>query len=265
MQKGAMIGKGMTAEVYEYGQDKILKLYFDWFQEKWIKFEEEIGYAINKGGIPSPTVYGMVNEDERKGIIYQRIDGIAMLKLIEEKPWKLMHFAREMAKLHNNIHNCHIDKLPPQNKRLETAILESADIFGDKTEKIITYLSNLPESNRVCHGDFHPDNILVSAKEATVIDWFNAYSGNPLSDVARTCLIIRSPFMPQGTPAIIIKFSKIIKHMIYSVYLKEYIKLASVNVKDVNAWILPMAAARLRDKIPGEKKWLLDIIDRELD
>lgn len=26
MQKGSMIGKGMTAEVYEWGQDKVLPL-----------------------------------------------------------------------------------------------------------------------------------------------------------------------------------------------------------------------------------------------
>ncbi len=114
-------------------------------------------------------------------------------------------------------------------------------------------------------GDFHPDNILVSPNEAIVIDWFNAYSGNPLGDVARTCLIIRSPFMPKGTSDIIVKFSKIIKHLIYSVYLKEYVKLAKVNVKDIHAWILPMAAARLRDKIPGEEKWIRGIINSQLN
>lgn len=75
MSKGAMIGKGMTAEVYEYGQDKILKLYFVGFQEKWIKYEQEIGSAINEGGLPSPAVYGLLDVDGRKGIMYQRING----------------------------------------------------------------------------------------------------------------------------------------------------------------------------------------------
>ena len=265
MEKGVLIGKGMTAEVYEWEQDKIIKLYFKWFQEKWIKYEEEIGYAINRSGIPSPAVYGMVDEDERKGIIYQRITGISMLKLIESKPWKIMQYGCKMARLHKNIHDFHVDKLPFQKERLEVYINESTQILGERTEKIIKYLKSLPEGDCVCHGDFHPDNILISSKEATVIDWFNAYSGNPLGDVARTFLIIRSPFMPKGTSNVLIKLSRIIKHLIYYAYIKEYIKIAKVDIKDIHAWILPMAAARLRDKIPGEEKWLLDVIDNQMN
>lgn len=188
-----------------------------------------------------------------------------MLKLIEEKPWKVMHFAREMAKIHFNIHNFQIDKLPLQKERFESAISESTNLLGDKADKIIRYLKKIPENVYVCHGDFHPDNILVSPKRETIIDWFNAYSGNPLGDVARTCLLIRSPFIPQGTSDIIVKLSKLIKHLIYSVYLKEYVKLAKINIKDIQAWTLPMAAARLHEKIPGEEKWLLNIINTQIN
>ena len=255
----------MTAEVYEWGNDKVLKLYFKWFKEEWIKREKEISHTINTADIPSPAVCGLIEEEERKGIVYERIYGTSMLNLIIKKPWYTVHYAREMARIHNNIHNFHVDELPNQNKRLEAAILESSQLLGDKTEKIINYLNTLPQSNCVCHGDFHPDNILICAKEAKVIDWFNASSGNPLGDVARTCLIIRTPYMPPGISKLIIKISRIIKHFIYSSYIKKYIKISKSNVEDIDKWMLPIAAARLRDKVPGEEKWLLDIIIKEYE
>lgn len=261
MGKGVFLGKGMTAEVYEWEQDKIIKLYFKWFKEQWIKHEEEVAEAVNTAGISSPAVYGIVDEEGQKGIIYQRINGSSMLRLIEIKPWKVIKYAREMAHIHSEIHKIHIDTLPNQKEKFEAQIIESSDILGDKTEGIINYLKNLPEDTCVCHGDFHPDNILISSEKPVVIDWINAHSGNPLGDVARTCLIIRTPYMPKGMPNLLIKISKIIKRLLCSAFLREYAKISKIHVKDVDDWVLPVAAARLRDKVPGEEKWLLNIID----
>ena len=45
----------------------------------------------------------------------------------------------------------------------------------------------------------------------------------------------------------------------------EYMKIADVRYEDLDAWILPVAAAKLKDKIPGEEKWLMKIINEKLD
>lgn len=37
MSKGYLIGKGMTAEVYEWEEDKVIKLYFYCFSDKAIQ------------------------------------------------------------------------------------------------------------------------------------------------------------------------------------------------------------------------------------
>lgn len=256
-----MIGQGRTAEVYAWDSGKILKLYFDWFPMNWIKYEADIGRAIYNAGVPSPELFDMVDEDGRKGLIYQRIDGVSLLKLIETKPWQIPGYARQMAQLHFKIHQFSTDKLPSHKDRMTHAIMKETPILGKEAEKIITYLNGLPSGNSVCHGDFHPDNILVSAKGWVAIDWMNAYEGNPLSDVARTCLMIHSPFIPPGTPRILMD---IIKCMIYSAYIKEYLKLANVKWEDIETWMLPVAAARICEKVPGEEKWLLEMIDNKL-
>ena len=86
------------------------------------------------------------------------------------------------------IHSSTSNKLPKEFDKFSSSIKDSYVILGDKSDKIIECVKNISNDIRVCHGDFHPDNILVSSKEPIAIDWTNAYVGNPLGDVARTCL-----------------------------------------------------------------------------
>lgn len=264
MQKGTMIGKGMTAEVYEWGQDKVLKLHFDWYLDDWIKFEADIYRELDKLGIPSPAIYDIVHIEGRSGIIFQKIEGDSLLKRIQSKPWRIFFVARQMAQLHAEIHNYSSNTLPTQNKRLKDAIQDSANELKDKTEIILSYLDQLPSRENVCHGDFHPDNILVTDKQWIAIDWTNAYSGHPLSDVVRTCLMLRSPVVPEGISKFMIPFIKMMKQWLYSAYMKEYLRVGKATKTDIEEWLLPVAAARLRENIPGEKEWLLQIIKNKL-
>jgi len=41
----------------------------------------------------------------------------------------------------------------------------------------------------VCHGDFHPMNVIVSGRRGAVIDWTDAGVGDRYGDVARTLLL----------------------------------------------------------------------------
>lgn len=55
---------------------------------------------------------------------------------------------------------------------------------------MINELNNMPKVNNLCHGDYHPYNILVKNDELLVIDWDNAINGNYLFDIARTFILI---------------------------------------------------------------------------
>ncbi|MBM7613788.1 phosphotransferase family protein [Alkaliphilus hydrothermalis] len=264
MKKGSLLGKGLTAEVYEYGVDKVLKLFYDDVSENAIQTEAKIGTEVVKAGIAAPAVYGMVEIDGRRGIIFQRVVGKSMLWLIELNPFRLVYYAKVMARLHSQIHSQSTDKLPLLKEKVVSAIEETSHILGKKQQIILDYLKGLPEDVKVCHGDFHPDNILENQGDWRTIDWTNVYIGNPLSDVARTYLMIRSPFMPKGTGKFVVIFSKLIKHILSTIYLKEYLQLTHKTSEDFQQWILPVAAARLTEEVPNEKKWLLNMIDKEL-
>jgi aminoglycoside phosphotransferase (APT) family kinase protein len=54
-------------------------------------------------------------------------------------------------------------------------------------------LDGLPDGDRLCHGDYHPGNVLQAAGRIAVIDWGAATRGAPETDHARALLLLRWP------------------------------------------------------------------------
>jgi len=269
MEKGKLLGRGVTAEVYEWGEDKILKLYLDKYSsDEMVNHESKIGHIVYESGIISPAVYDNVEIDGRKGIIFQRIHGESVIDNLIAEPWKLYYYIKKLAVLQYDIHKFSSDRLSTQKERFTYTIKLSSPLLGYKSKRILDYVDSLPDGNSICHGDLHFNNVIVSDNKLVPIDWNGAYNGNPLGDVARTCMLISSPFVPDGVPdgvpdieAMLFFYPKMIA---YWTYAKEYLKLSGARYKDIDAWILPVAAAKLKDNIPGERKWLMDIIDTRL-
>ena len=123
-------------------------------------------------------------------------------------------------------------------------------------EKLRKYLKQLPEGNDLCHFDFHPGNIMITENKAVFIDWMTACKGDACADVARTGILLKYGEVPHA-PWIIRKIISIFQHHIYKIYIKEYLKISKRNIEDVNRWILPVAAARLREWISDNEKLVL--------
>lgn len=263
-EKGRMIGKGTTAEVYEWGKDKVLKLYNKGFSELWINNEIGIGKAVYEAGVPAPEVFDTIVVNDRKGVLFERAPGQSLMTKVGMEPWKLFSYCKTLAGFHYRIHKCHSGELASQRKRFEYSVNRSGGLLGSRAGRILDYLHSLPDGNSVCHGDLHFENVLVSNNKMVAIDWTNAYNGNPLGDVARTCLMMNSPaFLSSSLYNMVIPY-KYVKTAAYRVYINEYMRLSNARPEDIGAWLLPVAAVRLKDKIPGEQKWLLDIIDKRL-
>ena len=52
----------------------------------------------------------------------------------------------------------------------------------------------------VCHGDFHPLNVMVDGDDASVIDWTDAGLGPREADVARTALLFHVARIAASSP-----------------------------------------------------------------
>lgn len=265
MKKGKLLGCGATAEVYEWGPDKILKLYFDKYSEEWVNNEAKVGHIVNQSGINSPIVYEEVKVGSRLGVIYQRIYGKTITEHLITEPWKLYYYIHQMAVLQNSIHNFSVNGLPTQKLRFTFSIRLSSYLLGYKVKRILEYMESLPDGESICHGDLYFNNIIVLGNTLVPIDWNSTYTGNRLGDVARTCMIMCSPAMINGIHDTVAMLSYYSKRLAYWAYISEYMRLAKVKFEDIDAWTLPVAAAKLKDNIPGERKWLMSIIDKRLE
>jgi tRNA A-37 threonylcarbamoyl transferase component Bud32 len=81
-EKGRLIGRGTTAEVYEWGKDRVLKLFYEKLSDTWINNEIRIGNAVYEAGVPAPAVLDTVVVNGRRGAIFERIPGQSMMKMV---------------------------------------------------------------------------------------------------------------------------------------------------------------------------------------
>lgn len=256
-----MLGRGKTAEVYELGPDKVVKLFYQCTGESLNKYELDIGQAVYEAGVPSPEVYEEVQIMGRNGIIMERAAGNSMFTDIERRPWAIARYGKTMARLHAKIHSCRCEKLASQYDVIKSKIGVSAQVLGERAHVIVDYLSALPDGVSICHGDFHPKNIIGGSNGYMTIDWPEVYYGNCAGDVARTALILSSPHVPAGTGLFFRLILKQLRRLLLHYYLDEYLRLTNVSRSDINRWVLPVAAARLKEEISEEWDWLMNIIE----
>jgi aminoglycoside phosphotransferase (APT) family kinase protein len=261
-QSSALLARGRTAEIYAWGNGRVLKLFFDWCPESWARQEARVTRAVHAAGLPVPAVEDMIEVDGRTGIVFERVAGRSMLQELLARPWQLYRIASTLAELHAAMHKCEVPGLPSFSEVLERRV-RGLDGLPDATkEKVLRLLDRLPEGNAVCHGDFHPDNVLLTKRGPVILDWMTATEGNPLGDVARTSLILLMGGPPPGQRGgWLLRQASLLADRIY---LRRYFALRPRSREQLARWLIPVAAGRLIEKIPGEREKLLAIIESGL-
>ncbi|NHM30933.1 phosphotransferase [Neobacillus terrae] len=267
MSVGRLIGRGNTAEVYEWGDkgEKVIKLFYEKVPFDIIKREYETSSVINQLGIPSPGLGDLIEYNQKWGIICEKITGIGFTQQISTRPFSLKKNAALFAELQASYHNISTNKLPEQKEYLTRNILGTTLLTDIEKEEILKYLKILPVDNKVCHGDYHTENIILNDQKPKILDWMTGASGNSCGDVARTFLIIRYSILPPDMPKVTKFIIQSVRKVFAKVYLIAYTKTTNTSVKSIDEWMLPVMAARLVEGVPNqEKQFLLDKIRREL-
>lgn len=260
-----LINQGNTAEVYAYGEDKILKLYRNGMAKECCEEEYEKAVKIQNIIRNTPKVYGMAFYKERLGIIFERIMGQDMLAVMLRSPHKINYCAKELARLHVDIQKEIKDMSNTVKNKLRRDIENSKYLSEQEQQKVRRYMEALPDGSILCHLDFHPGNVMISDGDMVIIDWMNAAVGDPCADAARTCIMLRYARLPDINPLAGKMIHLFVCH-IAKIYLKEYIRLSGICADSVEQWILPAAAARLTEWIPEEeRKCLLRMIHHRLN
>ena len=256
------IALGRTAEVYAWGEQQVLKLYRDWCPPRWVDFEARIGRVVQDAGLPVPSIGETVEINGRRGLVYERLAGVSMFRTIVARPWTIIQFGRLMAEMHAAMHAILAPSdLPDQRDRLKGAIERAQPLPDDLWRKTLGILETLPDGDRLCHGDFHPDNVLMTPRGPIIIDWMTATRGDPLGDVARTVLLMTVGEPPTGI--LIRLLTRLMRGRMRAAYIKRYFELRPDGRERLKQWLVVTYAARLAEDIKGELGQLIPFVKRE--
>jgi len=255
------IGEGREAEMFAWGDGKILRLlrYPDGARSN--EFQAAAMAAAAASGVRVPAVIGAETVNGRPGLIMERISGRDLLTELGTRPWQLLRAGRTIGHAHAMLHEVRApDRLFPLREVMRHRIRAAAQLPENLKEFSLAALDALPDGDRLCHGDFHPGNLLMDGDQPVIIDWSNVTRGHPDGDVARTLLMNRLGSLPPGTPVLLRIGAKFARGVLSAIYLRSYRQRRQLDIGAIRKWEIPVAAARLADGIPEEVSTLLALL-----
>ena len=175
-----IIAEGNTAEIYEYGEQKICKLFFEGYPGEYIEHEFNNSSAANRLGIKTPKAYGLIEEKGRVGIIYDRVYGENLSDKI--KPKSFGKWIAAFAEFHKQLLKYKVNDILDYKEFLRMFAKDSG---------IIEQIDRLPDDNCFIHGDYHLQNVIVTEDDSfQLIDMMNVCKGPMLYDIARTYFLL---------------------------------------------------------------------------
>jgi uncharacterized protein (TIGR02172 family) len=194
MSIGKRIGVGNTASVYEWEEGKVLKLFYQDYPEDAVKREYHNARIVSDLDFPTPKAYEMMMHEGRLGITYDKLEGETLQDWVI-KTGDLQNCAITMAELHKLMLQNEITEVPNYKDFLKDHITDVL-FTSEEKEEILQRIDKLPDGDVLCHGDFHPGNILVFEGLSYVIDFMNICHGHYLYDVARTVYLVEYTPVP---------------------------------------------------------------------
>ncbi|MFC5602677.1 phosphotransferase family protein [Sporosarcina koreensis] len=245
MKLGKPIATGNTAEIYLH-DNMVVKVFKDYLPETESEYEaakQKFAYAC---GLPVPKVLDVTKIDGKQAIIMEYIKGRTLGDLLLETMEKAEHYIGLSIELQERIHNIKADGLEPMTTKLRRQI-ESARSLDQRHKSILLRkLNSFTVDNRLCHGDFHLFNLILTDKNVTIIDWVDASAGDIRADVCRSYLLYK-------------QFSEELADL----YIRMYCERSGVAREEILEWAPILAGARLSEIVESEvEERLLDIVNR---
>jgi hypothetical protein len=262
MEKGQLIARGRTSEIFTWGEDCILKLFYDWVPDVWITSEDDFSRQIAATDIPVPVCYGLVEDEGRKGIIFQRLNGDTYLGLLSKNLFGIYDYSQKMAQVHSQILSQSDATLPSIKDRLNTMISTLPNLSAELKAFCLQTLDELPDGNAICHFDFHPDQIMKTEGGDYVIDWSSVCRGDPCADIARTSYLLTMStvgHMPWFMRILI----NIMRRTMYRIYVRQMQKLnPTIDFSMVEKWKIPVYAMSLDENVEEKNPMILPFLEK---
>ena len=246
-----LIKERKNKEIYEE-DNKIIKLYIENYSTSDILNE-----ALNQARVEEysnlnvPKLIEVKKINNRWAIVSEKIEGKTISELIKEDPENYDKYLNLFVDVQLTI----LDNEVPLLNRIKekfTRKLENATNIDNNTKyELLQRLQGMKNHNKLCHGDFHPSNVIVRSDGVVyVIDWAHVTQGNASADAARTYLL----------------FSIAGDDITAEKYLDLFSEKTKISKRNIQRWIPIVAATQMTKNIEEEQAFLskwINVVDYE--
>ncbi len=205
---------------------------------------------IEETGLNIPKIREVTKIDGKWAIITDFVEGETLSALMAKNKDKADEYLELFVDTQLEIHNKFCPLLTKIHDKMNRKISES-DLDATTRYDLHTRLEGMKKHKKVCHGDYNPSNVIITADGTPcILDWSHATQGNASEDVARTYLL----FKLSG------------KDELAEKYMKLFCKKSDTAIQYVQSWLPIVAASQLVKKKPEEKEFLerwINVVDYE--
>jgi tRNA A-37 threonylcarbamoyl transferase component Bud32 len=258
-----LIARGGQADIYDYANGKVIRVPRRPQDYDRIRYEYKVYLSLSGSNVAAPKVYELVEVNRAPSIIMERILGASMMDQIKKQPQLFRGKAIDLANMHLGLLKVNAEVSMTNSKdQAKYCIGKSRSLTEDTKQLLLDLLGHLPGGNSLCHGDFHPGNILHSDSKDYIIDWSGATKDDVGYDVAHTYILLRVVPRAPGISLLMHGIQKVLGKAMASIYLKTIMKSISIDPGQLSSWVLIKAAERTYYGLPSEMKRLHTFINK---
>jgi Ser/Thr protein kinase RdoA (MazF antagonist) len=256
------LAEGREAEVFVRADGNVVKVMRSANQEPRVRREAAALQALADRQHLAPALVQTTEVDGRPALVSERVSGDDLLARLSKKPWLVLNVAGTLGRAHAAMHrHAAPHTLPDLREELARRIESAKALPKNHAASALERLRVLPAGDRLCHGDYHPQNVLGTLQEPVIIDWGDASRGAPTADVARTLLLLRMGELPPDTPALMRALTAVGRGLLAWRYLAVYRRHAVERPTWLDDWMFVRAAARFNEELEMEYPRLLKLLD----
>lgn len=244
MTQDRMIAVRNSKTVYRDGNLK-LKVFNDDYSKADI-FNEALNQArIEETGLNVPKVIEVAKHDGKWTLVTDYINGTTISKMMQEHPENTDEYLEMFTSLQVEVHSKTCPGLVMLKDKLKRYIKKS-DLSATDRYDLYDRLTAMPAHFKLCHGDFHPSNVVITEDGTPfIIDWSHAAQGNASADAVRTYLSLR---MNWGLA-------------VAEMYIKKYCEKSNTDIDYVQKWMPIIVAAETVRGNEEQREFLKQKID----
>ncbi len=170
---GEKIGAGVSSDVHAWAPGQVVKLFKAGVPRRVPWHEARMTRAVFAAGAPAPEVFGEVTLEGRFGVVLSRFDGPTLLHLSRTGAVTFERAGAILATLAMSVHKTPPppDVLPLRDFMDGSLRLNRSGLPEDFATDILALIERLSPSDGLCHGDIHPDNVIMTAEGPRLVDW----------------------------------------------------------------------------------------------